>query len=151
MRDRDDLTAMLFIYSLFVMKIETVTRLSLLFLVDSSFSNISFLIFFIVSFLRISFFLYVYIYIYNRKSLVRDGMYFVHRNEILAKDFFKKKKRLPQDCGTKRMKHNSVAKLPRLALQLILLLPSSSETRLLREMVQQKRKRKKRGKKELFP
>lgn len=92
MRDRDDLTAMLFIDSLFVMKIETVTRLSLLFLVDSSFSNISFLIFFIVSFLRISFF--QYIYIYNRKSLVRDGMYFVHRNEILAKDFFKKKKKI---------------------------------------------------------
>lgn len=61
MRDRDDLTAMLFIDSLFVMKIETVTRLSLLFLVDSSFSNISFLIFFIVSFLRISFFLCIYI------------------------------------------------------------------------------------------
>lgn len=63
MRDRDDLTAMLFIDSLFVMKIETVTRLSLLFLVDSSFSNILFLIFFIVSFLRISFFLCIYIYI----------------------------------------------------------------------------------------
>lgn len=68
MRDRDDLTAMLFIYSLFVMKIETVTRLSLLFLVDSSFSNISFLIFFIVSFLRISFFLCIYIYIIVRVS-----------------------------------------------------------------------------------
>lgn len=66
------------------------------------------------------------------------------------KIFFKKKKRLPQDCGTKRMKHNSVAKLPRLALQLILLLPSSSETRLLREMVQQKRKKKKEGKKSYF-
>lgn len=54
-------------------------------------------------------------------------VFLLHRNEIPRGRFFKKKKRKRslQDCGSKRMKHNSVAKLPRLVA------PNSPLARLL--------------------
>lgn len=54
-------------------------------------------------------------------------VFLLHRNEIPRGRFFfkKKRKRSLQDCGSKRMKHNSVAKLPRLVA------PNSPLARLL--------------------
>lgn len=116
-------------------KIETVTR-SLYFLAVDTIRSMILLLFFNILYLILSSgdsFLRNRSFLWSNNGrwnlLVRWNIVFscYIETKYLAEDFFKKKKRKRslQDCGSKRMKHNSVAKLPRLVA------PNSPLARLL--------------------